>query len=120
MRPGRKLKEPPFNAADLIEGLAAKGWSIVGIAKRLGTTPQILRRWQEENPDLDEAMQNGREDERWQLHNALFKQAVEKNNSSAAMFLLKAKHGYVDNNRVEVESKTPIISLSDLAKLLPT
>ena len=119
MRPGRKLKEPPLNVSDQVESLAADGWSIIGIARKLGTTPLVLRRWMDENPDISEAMKNGREVERWQLHNALFKACVERGNIIAGIFLLKARHNYRENERelVTLEDKETI--LSELAKRLP-
>lgn len=91
---GRPLLEPPADAAERLEALAADGWSLRGIAKALGASHVTLNRWLEDDPALQEAVDAGRENERWTLHNVLYKQATEKNNIVAAMFLLKARHGY--------------------------
>jgi transposase len=45
---GRRPKQPPRDAAEKIEALAEEGWSELGIAKRLGTSADTLRRWLEE------------------------------------------------------------------------
>src|SRR5690606_36046138 len=39
----------------------------------------------------------GREDERRALHNMLFRRAMEKGDTVAALFLLKTRHGYRDS-----------------------
>lgn len=120
---GRKIKQPPSECDAVIEEMAAKGYSLLGIAKRLQTSPDTLRRWFAENPQLQSALDAGREDERWTLHNVLFKQAVEKGNTTAAIFLLKSRHGYADNDRVHNTNKLSVNVDSDffaeLAKRLP-
>ncbi|MBP6815876.1 MAG: hypothetical protein KAY46_03875 [Burkholderiaceae bacterium] len=100
--PPRKL--PPPDAADRIRALAADGWSVRGIAAQLGIGQDLLRRWFDEDPALDEAMQRGREDERQTLHNVLYRAATEgtgKDSLIAAMFLLKARHGYREGDQQE-------------------
>jgi hypothetical protein len=120
---GRKPKEPPNECAALIEQLAADGWSQLGIAKRLGTSNDTLRRWLDENPELQDAFNSGRENERWQLHNCLYRAAMEKGNIVAAMFLLKARHSYVEGDRAQIVNKALVNvnadMLAQLAKLLP-
>ena len=106
--PGRKLKEPPANAAHRIEALSADGFSVLGIAKHLNTTPDVFRRWLDEYPDLKDAMDSGREIERHALHNMLFKAATEGGNTSAAMFLLKARHGYREGDQSEQGNRVSI------------
>jgi hypothetical protein len=95
---GRPRKNtPPSDAAQQITALAFDGWSIVGIAEKLGTTPPVLRRWMDENPSLRESFDLGREKERRTLHNKVFRTAVEgddKNSLLAAMYLLNSRHGY--------------------------
>ena len=121
MRPGRKFKEPPWNAADVIETLAADGWSMLGIARKLGICRDTLRRWIEENPALNEAIQTGREKERWELHNSLFRAATERGNVIAAMFLLKARHKYFEYDRSigKTDDSERTSFLAELAKILP-
>jgi hypothetical protein len=95
-------KQPPVDAAERIEALAADGFSMVGVAKRLGTTFDVLTRWMEERPALRAAFDRGREDERYALHNFLYRQAMEMGHAPSAMFLLKARHGYREGEPVEV------------------
>lgn len=121
---GRKKKPPPPNIADHVRDLAADGFSIVGIAQRLGTSKDTFSRWLDERPELREAFDQGRETERHALHNLLYRQAVEKGNATAAMFLLKARHGYREGdqseqgNRVQITFALPgALSMQDFQKL---
>lgn len=94
---GRPPKQPPADAAQRIEELAADGWSIVGIAKKLGVNKKTLARWIRSDDELQAAFDYGREQERRVLHNAVYREAVEgegRNKLLAAMFLLNSRHGY--------------------------
>jgi hypothetical protein len=110
---GRPLKLAPAGAAARIEALAADGFSVLGVARALGTSADTFRRWLDEVPALREAFDAGRETERHCLHNMLYRQAMEKGNASAAMFLLKARHGYREGdqndggNRVQITFTLP-------------
>lgn len=105
---GRPPKPIPTGAAKDIEAWAADGFSVLGIAKRLGTTPETLNLWFDREPALKQAFANGREAERWSLHNMLFKQAMDKGNATAAMFLLKARHGYREGDQGEQGNRVSI------------
>jgi hypothetical protein len=106
---GAPRKHPPKNAAATIEKLAAEGHSQVGIAKQLGVGRVAFLRWLDEDEKLKEAFEVGRETERFYLHSLLVKAAASNNMSanSNAMFLLKARHGYRENDQqnVQVEVK---------------
>ena len=97
----RPLKNPPVNAAAFIEEAAALGADIRGVAQRVGVGKDTLRRWFAERPELHEAYERGRERERASLHNVLYSEATEKGNIVAAMFLLKARHGYREGDQGE-------------------
>ena len=109
---GRPRRAPPTDAAARIEKLAAEGWSMKGIAKSLGTDHETLRRMLEDHPALRQGFDNGRERERHALHNSLYVAAMN-GQIAAAMFLLKARHGYREGdqsdtaNRVSIEFKLP-------------
>lgn len=113
MKRGAKPKAPPANAAEQILALAADGFSVVGVADRLGVSKDTLARWFDEQPALKEAFDHGRENERRALHNKLYRLAMENDHAAAAMFLLKARHGYREGdqsdhcNRVNVTIALP-------------
>ena len=114
---GRPRKEPPEGAAELIKAAAADGFSVVGIAMLMGCDKECLNRWMKEHPDLKQAFEFGREKERQTLHNKLYRDATEgtgKDSIIAAMFLLKARHGYKEgadvgesNARVQIDIRLP-------------
>ena len=58
--------------------------------------------------ELQEAFEVGRERERHALHNMLYRQAMEKGNATAAMFLLKSRHGYREGDQAESANKVSI------------
>jgi hypothetical protein len=105
---GPKPKTPPATAADRIEALAADGFSMRGVAAGLGVSADVLRRWLDEQPDLQEAFDRGRERERHTLHNALYRAATEQGNMTAAMFLLKARHGYREGDQGDTANRVQI------------
>jgi hypothetical protein len=88
-------KHPPQNAAAEIRSLAADGSTYVGIAKHFKVAKETLNRWLEEDIDLAEAFEQGKDEERHKLHNALSRKALG-GDIVAAMFLLKCRHGYDD------------------------
>lgn len=93
-------KNPPANAATVIEEMSMRGADIRSIAKALGCTDKILMRWREENEELEVALQNGRAFEHDQLVGKLMDVAINgkgKEAITAAIFLLKARHGYNEN-----------------------
>jgi transposase-like protein len=89
------LIDPPKDAATLVEKAAANGCTVAQIAHALEVSPQTLRRWREEYPEIKAAFDAGRQNEHDSLVGALFGQAM-KGNVTASIFLLKARHGYVE------------------------
>ena len=109
---GRKPSKPPADAAEQVRELAADGWSIVGVAHRLGVDRKTFERWLESDPALQDAFALGREQERHALHNMLYRRATEKGDVNAAMALLNSRHGYRSDqgdtgNRVSVTIALP-------------
>jgi len=84
------------------------GYSLVGIASKLGTNRATLSQWFDADAELKEAFDAGRERERHTLHNVLFSLATEKANPIAAMFLLKARHGYREGDQGETANRVSI------------
>lgn len=108
MKAGRKPKAAPGDALQRIETMAADGFSKIGVAAGLGVDIEVLRRWLDEAPELQDAFDRGRERERHALHNMLYRQAMEKGNATAAMFLLKSRHGYREGDQVESANRVSI------------
>lgn len=113
---GRPRKQPKPDTADIIRKATATGASKKGVAMALGVADDVLNRWLDENPELSAAFHEGREKERQTLHTVLYDaatQGTDKNALIAAMFLLKARHGYVEGqqesqaNRVSINFAIP-------------
>ncbi len=96
-------KNPPSNAVTEIRALAAAGSTYVGIAKRFRVSKDTLTRWLEDDPALAESFEQGKDEEREKLHNALSVKALA-GDIVAAMFLLKSRHKYDDKagQRIDV------------------
>jgi hypothetical protein len=107
---GAPRKYPPKNATETIEQLAAQGHAIIGIAKKLGVSKDTFKRWCEEDDTLQEAFEIGRETERHALHSLIVQSAVlNKPANSNAMFLLKARHGYRENDQQNVNVGVTVV-----------
>ncbi len=92
---GRPRKQPPADAAQRIQQLAAEGCNKVNLAAQLGTSAKTLNEWLAADESLQLAFAIGRETERNELHRLILRDARdgEKPNINA-MFLLKSRHGY--------------------------
>jgi hypothetical protein len=108
---GAPRKNPPKDAAEVIERLAAAGHAIVGIAKQLGVVRETFKRWCEEDESLQEAFELGRETERQMLH-ALIVQSAAKNLPANvnAFFILKSRHFYRENEPSQVNVGVAVTS----------
>lgn len=105
--PALKLEAPPFAVNDIVT-LASCGFSKRGIAQHFFVALSTFNRWLEEHPELEDAFQIGRERERQALHNMLYKAAMEKGDKIAAIFLLKARHGYREGDTQEQVNQVAI------------
>jgi transposase-like protein len=112
----RPRKQPPADALEIITAACATGASKQGVAMALGCDRSVLERWLHERPDLAEAFARGKERERQTLHDVLYETATKGEGRDAiiaAMFLLKARHGYVEGekegqaNRVNINFTIP-------------
>lgn len=105
---GKPRMRIPKDAEEVIRKLAAEGHSHVGIAAALGCCKNTLTKWMDENPLFRDAMEQGRERERFTLHNVLFTAATVDKNCTAAMFLLKSRHGYREGDQGEQGNRVSI------------
>jgi hypothetical protein len=102
---------PPFAPLvmrDRIITLASTGFSKHGMARYFQVSIRTFNRWLEESDLLEQAFAVGRDQERQSLHNVLYKLAVEEKDKIAAMFLLKARHGYREGDQAEQSNKVSI------------
>ena len=109
--PGQPRKEIPPDALEVIKTAAATGASRRGVAMALGVHNTVLSRWLEESDELREAFEQGRETERATLHNVLYDCTVAgqgKDSLIAAMFLLKARHGYVEGDKASETNRVAV------------
>jgi hypothetical protein len=92
---GRQRVRPPQGVVQVIEELAKSGKSIIGIAKHFGTSVRTFKRWCEEDEDLQEAFDSGRDAHKDYLVSLLTQAAIANKSANAnAMFLLKSMHGF--------------------------
>ena len=83
----------PVPLAHAVKYYASLGVDRKSIASYFGTTNETMSKWFDENEELQLAFDAGKEVERSNLHNVLYRAAIN-GNVVPAMFLLKAKHGY--------------------------
>ena len=107
--PDQTQLQPPDHVRDRIYNLAATGWSKRGIARSFSVTLETLNRWLEDYPTLNEAFEHGRDGERQTLHNVLYTLAVNDKDKVAAMFLLKARHGYREGDQSEQANRVAVV-----------
>lgn len=100
-------KKPKANTAQVVEELASQGHSILNISRALGISKELFYVWREQYPDIETALQHGKEKERHDLHNALYQSAM-KGNVTSAIFLLKARHGYREGDQSDIANKVAI------------
>ena len=98
----------PKNAEETIRKAAENGCTTTQIAKALGISRTAWGEWLERYPNIAEAYRQGKAVEHDTLVGALFKAATEGKNIVAAIFLLKARHGYTDTGATLVENRVSI------------
>jgi len=101
-------KYPPENAVSIVQEMSARGCLQRSISKALGVSYEVWQRWREEYPELQDALDQGRAVEHDILVNVLMKAATEQRNVTAAIFLLKTRHGYRENENLAEGPKIQI------------
>lgn len=122
-RPTGTRKKPPRGAAEKLLQMASEGWNKKGLAYGLGTTVETLNCWLDLYPELQEAVDHGREREHKALFSSLYDSATKGGNVTAAIFLLKARHGYREGDQSEIANRVSVtfempgaMSLEDFTK----
>lgn len=107
-------KEPPPNVLEIVERACQNGCTVEQIAGALGIDRKLFAEWRERYPEIEAAMTAGRAVEHDALVGTLFKAATHptKPNLVAAIFLLKARHGYQEGvalvqNSVSINYQLP-------------
>lgn len=100
-------RKPPRNAAARIRLWASEGSTVKGIARSLGVSSETLAEWMERHPELQDAMDEGREAEHKVLHNTLYEKA-KKGDTVALLFLLKTRHGYREGDQTGSANKVSV------------
>lgn len=96
----RPRKTLPPDGLKIIRELASKGVKETEVAKALGLTFKTWKRIREENPEAKAAWEEAKAEEHDALVGVLYEKAI-KGDSTAAMFLLKSRHGYRDHGPTE-------------------
>src|SRR5690348_11994725 len=98
-------KHPPKDAADVIERLAEKGHSTIGVAKHFGVAQSTVRRWFE-NEALNDAYERGRDTYRQRLEEQIVAMGLAGKNPAGLIYLMKSKFRLFDvpsaNSKVDV------------------
>src|SRR5262245_34720994 len=117
---GRPKKSIGPEGLDVIRRLAGRGVQEGVLARELGLSFKTWARIRAEDPEAKAAFEEGRAAERDALVGSLFRQAVEKNNTIAAIFLLKARHGFRDQGPADgAEGSRVTVQIAIPAPLSP-
>ena len=114
-RPCKQLKSDDYQQ---IEDWASLGVSEKDIARQLSVSPTTWREIKRRDPRAAQALEQGRGREETALVGALFDAALS-GSVTAAIFLLKARHKYVDNPRPEPPDSRVSINFQIPAALDP-
>jgi len=105
---GRKKKQLQKTDYLKIRRLGARGVSEVDICKSLGISFPTWKRLKQEDEKALEALEESRCEEESQLVGVLYEAAVKDKNITAAMFLLKARHGYREGDQSKVANQVNV------------
>lgn len=93
---GKKRINPPSNARSEIERLAAKGYSTVGLAKHFKVSRRVITRWFEEDENLEECYEQGRDSYRQRLEEQIVQMTLAGKTPAGLIYLLKSKFKMYD------------------------
>jgi hypothetical protein len=100
-------RTPTEDDLEMIERLAAEGHSQTGICRAIPITFPTWQRWMKDHPEVKEAFRRGLSQEEFFLVSKLREQA-EKGQAVPCIFLLKAKHGYVEGQAPQTDQRVQI------------
>jgi len=121
----RVKKILPRGALEKIRDLASRGHSERDIARALGMSANTWTRIKDENPEAQDALDEGRSIEHLALYGKLYEKAVVHGDIVALLFLLKCRHGYretldiTQTNAVQIVFQIPAaLAADEYAKLI--
>lgn len=101
-------RKPPKYAVERIEqAIGEYGATKQALADALGASVWLFDQWLIRHPEIKAAFERGKALEESKLVGMLFNQAMNKDNPSAAMFLLKARHNYRDSGTIPGQTDDP-------------
>lgn len=87
-------KNPPPNAIEIIEQLAGKGYSTIGLAKHFNVARSVIMRWFKaedgEDNQYEEAYQRGRDSYRQSIEERIIEMGSAGKNPAGLIYILKA------------------------------
>jgi len=105
-------KTLPKDGLNIIRRLGKRGVSETDIAKALGFSYNTWKRIKDENAEAAEALQEAKMVEESKLVGVLYEAATREKNLTAAMFLLKTRHGYIEGDQTKVNANQVNVSIT--------
>jgi|SRR5215217_7813080 len=116
----RPRKNLPDGALDIIRQAASSGVREADLAKALGVDFKTWQRIKREDPEAQQVYAEAKAIEEGRLVGVLFDKAVNKQDTVAAIFLLKARHQYRDQGPTDgTADGRPVINISIPPALRP-
>lgn len=99
-----------------VANLAARGLTQKQVAMALGVSPRTVTDRLTNDKDFYDAFEQGRSKGLAKVADALFKNATQNNNTAAQIFIMKARGGWkeVDKQEIEVNQPFQFIIKNDL------
>lgn len=110
-RRGEKAKQPragiPLDKQTMLRLISQEHGNLARVADIMGTTRHTIRRRCDDDPELQQCLRDARERQLDQLEQACFDRAIESNDTTLQLFLLKTQgktRGY-DQNEAQNAAK---------------
>lgn len=91
-----------------VTNLAARGLTLEQVGAALGVTGRTIINRLNDDPEFADAFEKGRAKGIAKVADALFKNAVEENNTAAQIFFLKSRGGWKETDKQEIEINQPV------------
>jgi hypothetical protein len=116
---GETRRKPPKYAVQIIErAIGEYGATKEALADALNVSVWLFDQWLLRHEEIRNVFQKAKALEESKLVGMLFNQAMNKDNPSAAMFLLKARHNYRDSGTIPGQSDDPATKAAEIRAAL--